>query len=145
MPQPKPARRLAILFDAPDQPAAERAEDVFLFVAASQWRLGETRFTAIERGGRLEFLGADGRSLGRPFNAPLADVRAALLREADVRRGWQRSRRPLNVVVQCRLEGDLVAARLHENDARSKLDVEFLVPRDEQSPRPCTGPGHFSV
>jgi hypothetical protein len=145
MPQSQPAPRLAILFEPGRRATPAPAEEVFLFVAASQWKLGEARFTAIERGGRVEFLGADGRSLGRPFNAPLAELRAALVREADVRRGWRRTRRPLHVVVQCRLDGELVAARLDENDTRSKLSVEFLVARDEHSPRPATGPGHFSV
>lgn len=119
--------------------------DVFRLVAAGQWRLGEARIGAVERDGQVEFTGSDGRSLGRPFGFSLAQLRDELVRELPLRRGWLRSRLPLQAVVECDLDGTRVALRLAEDAARTRLSVEFLVPRDETWVEPASGPGHFSI
>jgi hypothetical protein len=119
--------------------------DVFRLVAAGQWRLGEARFSAVERDGQVDFTGADGRSLGRPFGFTLAQLREELVRELPLRRGWLRVQRPLAAVVEFDLDGTRVAVRLAEDAARTGISVEFLVPRDETGCAAGVGPGHFSL
>lgn len=138
----QPALRLVVL---PAPSAAQPVYDVFRLVAAGQWRLGEARFAAADAEGRVEFLGADGRSLGRPFEFTLAQLRAELVAHLHLRRGWLRAQRPLSAVVECDLDGARVAVRLSEDPRRAQLQVEFLVPRDETLPGAACGPGHFSV
>jgi len=128
-----------------DEVRAQRARQAFRFVLASQWKLGEARFTVAEIGGRCEFLGANGRPLGHSFAFTLAEVRAALVADFGVRRAWLRTQRPLDDVAATRLEGALVALRLEEDGTRGALRVEFLVPRDDtRAPEPI-GPGRFSI
>lgn len=119
--------------------------DVFRLVAAGQWRLGEARFGAVERDGQVDFTGADGRSLGRPFGFTLAQLREELVLRLPLRRGWLRAQRPLAAVVECDLDGTRVAVRLAEDATRTGLTVEFLVPRDETGCAAGVGPGHFSL
>jgi hypothetical protein len=138
-------KRLEILQPNVDEIRGERARQAFRFVLASQWKLGEARFTVAETNGRTEFLGADGRALGGAFAFTLAEVRAALVADFGVRRGWLRTQRPLDDVAATRLQGALVALRLEEDAARGTLRVEFLVPRDD-APAPATqGSGRFSL
>jgi len=136
------ALRLVVM---PTQRVGHPVYDVFRLVAAGQWRLGESRFTAAEVEGRVEFLGADGRSLGRAFDFTLVQLRAELASELPLRRGWLRARRPLEALVECNLDGACVAVRLREDALRTRLLVEFLVPRDDTCGGPACGPGHFSV
>lgn len=138
----QPALRLVVL---PAPSVARPVFDVFRLVAAGQWRLGEARFTAADAEGRVEFLGADGRSLGRPFEFTLAQLRAELVTQLRLRRGWLRAPRPLSAVVECELDGTRVAVRLSEDPRRARLQVEYLVPRDETCGGAGCGPGHFSV
>ena len=128
-----------------DEVRSQRARECFRFVVASQWKLGEARFSAVEIGGRTEFRSACGRPLGHSFAFTLNEVRASLVADFGVRRGWLRTQRPLDEVVDTHLEGEQVALRLQEDASRRTLSVEFLVPRDDtRAPEP-RGTGRFSI
>ena len=139
-------KRLEILQPSgSDEVRAQRAREAFRFIVASQWKLGEARFTAVEVGGRTEFRSACGRPLGHSFAFSLNEVRASLVADFGVRRAWLRTERPLDEVVDTHLEGELVAIRLQEDASRRTLGVEFLVARDDtRAPEP-RGTGRFSL
>ena len=67
------------------------------------------------------------------------------VQEYGVRRGWLRTRRPLNEVVQGRVDGEQVALRLEESATRTALHVIFLVPCDDQRWQRPIGPVRFSL
>jgi hypothetical protein len=128
-----------------DEVRSQRARECFRFIVASQWKLGEARFSVVEVGGRTEFRAACGRPMGHSFAFSLNEVRAALVADFGVRRGWLRTQRPLDEVIDTSLEGERVALRLHEDPSRRTLGVEFLVPRDDtRAPEP-RGTGRFSL
>jgi hypothetical protein len=138
-------KRLEILQSHTAAPRPQPARDAFVSAVASRWKLGEARFAAVEVRGRTEFRGADGRAIGRACDFTLADLRAALVQEYGVRRGWLRTRRPLNEVVQGRVDGEQVALRLEESATRTALHVIFLVPCDDARWQRPIGPVRFSL
>ena len=128
-----------------DEVRAQRARETFRFILASQWKLGEARFSAVEVGGRTEFRSECGRPLGHSFAFSMNEVRTSLVADFGLRRGWLRTQRPLAEVVDTPLEGGVVALRLQEDASRRTLSVEFLVARDEtRAPEP-RGTGRFLI
>ena len=139
------AKRLEILHSHAVGPRPQPARDAFVYAVASRWKLGEARFVAVEVHGHTEFRGADGQPIGRACEFTLADLRAALVQEYGLRRGWLRTRRPLNEVVQGRVDGEQVALRLEESATRTALHVIFLVPCDDARWQRPMGPVRFSL